>query len=111
MAWSRRTALAGLTACTALATTRVNAGSGNIYDFAFTSIDGEPLPLSTFDGKVLLVVNTASLCGFTRQYGGLQALWERYRDEGLVLLGVPSNDFGGQEPGSAAEIKNFLEYP
>ena len=109
MAWSRRTALAGLAACTALATTRVNADSGNVYDFTFTSIDGEPLPFSTFDGKVLLVVNTASLCGFTRQYGGLQALWERYRDEGFVLLGVPSNDFGGQEPGSAAEIKDSCE--
>ena len=109
MDWSRRTVLAGLAGFTALAATRANAGNGNAHDFTFTSIEGEPLPLSSFEGKVLLVVNTASLCGFTRQYAGLQSLWERYRDEGFVLLGVPSNDFGGQEPGSAAEIKSFCE--
>jgi glutathione peroxidase len=79
------------------------------YDFAFTSIEGEPLPLSDFKGKVVLLVNTASRCGFTPQYEGLQALWERYRERGLVVLGVPSNDFGGQEPGSEAEIKQFCE--
>jgi glutathione peroxidase len=107
IAWSRRTALAGIAAGTAFLASGAKAGDGNAHDFTFTSIDGEPLPLSTFDGRVLLVVNTASLCGFTRQYGGLQALWERYRDEGFVLLGVPSNDFGGQEPGNAAEIKSF----
>ena len=88
----------------AIAQDRVSA-----HDFAFTSIEGDPLPLSAFAGKVLLVVNTASLCGFTRQYGDLQEVWSRYRDSGLVVLGVPSNDFGGQEPGSEAEIKNFCE--
>ncbi len=77
------------------------------HDFAFTSIDGEPLPLSRFRGRAVLVVNTASFCGFTPQYTALQGLWERYRDRGLVVLGVPSNDFGGQEPGSEAEIKAF----
>lgn len=77
------------------------------HDFEFLSIDGAPLPLSAFEGKAVLVVNTASFCGFTRQYEGLQALWEEYRDRGLVVLGVPSNDFGGQEPGSAEEIKAF----
>lgn len=82
---------------------------GSAHDFAFTSIEGDPLPLSRFAGKVLLVVNTASLCGFTPQYGDLQEVWSRYRDRGLVVLGVPSNDFGGQEPGSEAEIKNFCE--
>lgn len=79
------------------------------HDFSFTSIEGAPLPLSDFKGKVVLLVNTASRCGFTPQYEGLQAVWERYRDRGLVVLGVPSNDFGGQEPGSEAEIKRFCE--
>lgn len=79
------------------------------HDFNFTSIDGEPLPLSRFAGKAVLVVNTASLCGFTYQYEGLQALYDTYRDRGLVVLGVPSDDFGGQEPGSEAEIKQFCE--
>ncbi len=79
------------------------------HAFAFTSIDGEPLPLSGFEGKAVLIVNTASFCGFTRQYADLQALWERYRERGLVVLGVPSNDFGAQEPGSEAEIKEFCE--
>ena len=79
------------------------------HEFAFVSIEGEPLPLRAFAGKAVLVVNTASFCGFTRQYGDLQEVWERYRDRGLVVLGVPSNDFGEQEPGSAAEIKEFCE--
>lgn len=79
------------------------------HDFSFTSIDGQPLPLKQFKGKALLVVNTASQCGFTPQYTDLQSVWARYRDKGLVVLGVPSNDFGGQEPGSSAEIKTFCE--
>ena len=79
------------------------------HDFAFTSIDGEPLPMRGFAGRAVLVVNTASLCGFTPQYEDLQALWQDYRDRGLVVLGVPSNDFGQQEPGSEAEIKEFCE--
>jgi len=77
--------------------------------FSFTSIDGEQLPLTAFEGKTLLVVNTASFCGFTHQYDALQELWQRYRDRGLVVLGVPSNDFGGQEPGTESEIKQFCE--
>ena len=83
--------------------------AASAYDFAFTSIEGEPLPLSDFRGQVVLLVNTASRCGFTPQYEDLQAVWERYRERGLVVLGVPSNDFGGQEPGSEAEIKQFCE--
>jgi glutathione peroxidase len=79
------------------------------FDFNFTAIDGMPLPLKRFAGKPLLVVNTASECGFTPQYRDLEALWRRYRGRGLVVLGVPSNDFGGQEPGSNAEIRNFCE--
>jgi len=83
--------------------------SRSAHAFAFTSIDGGPLPLARYRGKVLLVVNTASFCGFTHQYAGLQAVWKRYRDRGLVVLGVPSNDFGSQEPGKEAEIKQFCK--
>ncbi len=79
------------------------------HDFEFTSIDGEPLAMSTFAGKAVLLVNTASFCGYTPQYKGLQALWRTYRKRGLVVLGVPSNDFGGQEPRAEAEIKKFCE--
>ncbi|HZK98367.1 MAG TPA: glutathione peroxidase [Caulobacteraceae bacterium] len=77
------------------------------YDFSFTDIDGETLPLSKFAGKPVLVVNTASKCGLTPQYEGLEKLWADYRDKGLVVLGVPCNQFAGQEPGSEAEIKDF----
>jgi len=77
------------------------------HAFDFTSIDGGPLPLGDFAGKAVLVVNTASECGFTPQYADLQALWEAYRDRGLIVLGVPSNDFGGQEPAEETEIKEF----
>lgn len=79
----------------------------NAHDHTFTSIDGKPLPLADFEGKAVLVVNTASECGFTPQYAGLQNLWERYRDRGLVVLGVPSNDFGAQEPGDEDTIAAF----
>lgn len=79
------------------------------FDFSFDSIDGKPLPLADFKGKAVLVVNTASQCGFTPQYTGLQALWSKYRDRGLVVLGVPSNDFGAQEPGKEEDIKKFCE--
>ena len=79
------------------------------YDFSFRSIDGGALPLSTFKGKALLVVNVASQCGLTPQYSGLEALWKANRDKGLVVLGVPANDFGSQEPGTEKEIKTFCE--
>src|SRR5947209_451316 len=87
----------------------VAAGSKGGFGFAFTDIDGATLALSKYAGHPLLVVNTASQCGFTPQYEDLEQLWRRYRDKGLVVLGVPSNDFGEQEPGSAAEIKQFCE--
>jgi len=77
------------------------------HDFAFEAIDGGPLPLADFAGKPVLVVNTASECGYTPQYAELQSLWQRYRDRGLVVLGVPSNDFGAQEPGDEAAIRSF----
>jgi glutathione peroxidase len=79
------------------------------FDFSFRKIDGGDLPLAQWRGKPVLVVNTASECGFTPQYADLEALWQRYRDRGFVLLGVPSNDFGAQEPGSDAAIKGFCE--
>jgi glutathione peroxidase len=84
-------------------------GTMSGFDFAFTSIDGQPLPLAQYRGRPVLVVNTASFCGFTPQYEDLEALWKRYRDRGVVVIGVPSNDFGEQEPGSSAEIKKFCE--
>ena len=79
------------------------------HSFSFTSIEGKPLPMSTFKGKAVLVVNTASECGLTPQYKGLEALWKARKDKGLVVLGVPSNDFGAQEPGSETQIKEFCE--
>ena len=85
------------------------AMAGTAYDYSFTAIDGTPMPLSNYKGKVLLVVNTASLCGLTPQYAGLQKLYDDYKDQGLVIIGVPSNDFGGQEPGSAAEVLKFTK--
>jgi len=79
------------------------------HKFTLPSIDGGELPLSAYRGKAILLVNTASYCGFTKQYDGLQALWDNYRARGLVVLGVPSNDFGAQEPGNKDAIKEFCE--
>jgi glutathione peroxidase len=85
------------------------AAPGTGHEFEFTGIDGRPLPLAQYRGKPVLVVNTASHCGFTPQYRELQELWRRYRGLGLTVVGVPSNDFGRQEPGSETEIKHFCE--
>lgn len=79
------------------------------HAFEFKGIDGGTVALSSFRGRPVMIVNTASECGFTPQYAELETLWRRYRDRGLVVLGVPSNDFGAQEPGSESEIKNFCE--
>lgn len=83
--------------------------SPSAHDFSFPAIDGGMIDLKDFDGKLMLIVNTASQCGFTPQYDGLQALHERYGEKGLVVIGVPSNDFGKQETGTAEEIATFCE--
>ena len=77
------------------------------YDFSFNDLDGSPLNLSNFKDKVIVVVNVASQCGFTSQYEDMQNMWEKYQSKGIIILGIPSNDFGNQEPGSNMEIKNF----
>ena len=79
------------------------------YDFSFETLQGKPYPLKDLTGHPLLVVNTASKCGFTPQYQGLEAVWREFKDAGLVVIGVPSNDFGKQEPGTAEEISSFCE--
>jgi glutathione peroxidase len=81
----------------------------NAHSFEFSTITGQALPLSDYEGKTVLVVNTASRCGLTPQYRELQGLWERYKARGLVVLGVPCNDFGAQEPGTEAEVMSFCE--
>jgi glutathione peroxidase len=83
------------------------SAASNIHEFTLNSIDGKPAPLSAYDGKVVLLVNVASRCGYTPQYTGLEALYEKYKDRGFVILGFPANNFGGQEPGTNEEIKTF----
>ncbi|MRG73331.1 redoxin domain-containing protein [Alphaproteobacteria bacterium HT1-32] len=102
-------AMSGLLLTAMLSFAGSASSAGNAHDFSFTAIEGGTLPLSRFQGKLVMVVNTASQCGFTPQYEGLQTLYEKYQSKGFVVLGVPSNDFGGQEPGTAAEIKEFCE--
>ena len=82
-------------------------GASSVHEFTLNSIDGKPAPLSAYQGKVVLIVNVASRCGFTPQYAGLEALYEKYKDRGFVILGFPANNFGGQEPGTNEEIKTF----
>lgn len=115
---TRRRLMAGLCALTACAVAgpaaaqtkpRARKTSMTAHDFTFPAIDGGELPLKAWAGKAVLVVNTASFCGFTPQYRELEAVWRRYRDRGFVVLGVPSNDFGAQEPGSETEIAKFCE--
>jgi len=106
--FDRRTLL--LAGCVALASLNRRSAHATemsrvtAYAFTFKGLDGGEIPLSSYAGYPMLVVNTASLCGYTPQYAGLQALWTRYRDRRLLVLGVPSNDFGGQEPGGAMDI-------
>jgi len=81
----------------------------SFYELSANALDGKPVSLSVYQGKVLLVVNTASECGFTPQYAGLESLYEAYKGRGVVVLGFPSNDFGGQEPGTPEQIRTFCD--
>jgi glutathione peroxidase len=81
--------------------------ASNLYNFTLPSIDGKPMPLADFKGKVILMVNVASQCGFTPQYTALEAIYNKYKDQGFVILGFPANNFGQQEPGTNEEIKTF----
>ncbi len=83
--------------------------AGGIYDFTLNSIDGKPAPLTEYKGHPVLLVNVASKCGYTPQYAGLESLYRKYKDRGLVVIGVPANNFGGQEPGTNEEIKTFCK--
>jgi len=90
--------------------TNLNANYDKLaYDFNFSDLDGSELNLSEYKNKVIIVVNVASQCGFTSQYEDMQKIWEKYQKKGIVMIGVPSNDFGNQEPGENKEIKNFCE--
>ena len=86
--------------------TSLFAGSG-VYSFTLNSIDGKPAPLADYKGKVVLLVNVASQCGYTPQYSALEAIYKKYKDQGFVILGFPANNFGAQEPGTNEEIKTF----
>lgn len=91
----------------ALLGTTAMAMEKTIYDFTLNSIDGQPTPLSTFKGRIVLLVNVASRCGYTPQYTALESIYEKYKGRGFVIVGIPANNFGGQEPGSNEEIKTF----
>ena len=87
----------------------ISDNSKTLFDFKINTINGDELNLSAYKGKTVLIVNVASNCGFTKQYDDLQNLYDTYREKGLVILGIPSNQFGGQEPGSEDEIKDFCK--
>jgi len=91
----------------AIAMSMTSFGASSVYDFTLNTIDGASAPLSSFQGKVVLLVNVASQCGYTPQYAGLEKLYEKYKDKGFVIVGVPANNFGAQEPGTNEEIKSF----
>jgi glutathione peroxidase len=94
-----------LTLC--VATVCLAIPAKGVYSFTLKSIDGQPVSLRSYHGKVLLVVNVASKCGYTPQYAGLESLYEKYKDRGLVIVGIPANNFAAQEPGTNEEIKKF----
>jgi glutathione peroxidase len=94
-----------LTLCVTTLCTAMTVNS--VYNFTLKSIDGKPVSLHSYHGKVLLLVNVASKCGYTPQYAGLESLYEKYKDRGLVIVGIPANNFASQEPGTNAEIKTF----
>ena len=88
---------------------QAQVNKANFFDFKLNALSGEEVPLSSFKGKVVVVVNTASKCGLTSQYKGLETLYKKYKDQGLVVLGMPCNQFLGQEPGSSSEIAEFCQ--
>ncbi len=85
------------------------AMGASIYDYSLKTIDGQPMPLSSLKGKVVMLVNVASRCGYTPQYAGLESLYEKHKDQGFLIVGIPANNFGSQEPGTNAEIKTFCK--
>jgi glutathione peroxidase len=93
--------------CLMFCTAALMGGEKTIYDFTLNSIDGQPTPLATYKGKVVMLVNVASRCGFTPQYSALESIYEKYKDRGFVIVGIPANNFGAQEPGTNQEIKTF----
>jgi glutathione peroxidase len=93
--------------CALLLGASVMAADKNVYDFTLSSIEGQPAPLAAYKGKVVMVVNVASRCGFTPQYSALETVYEKYKERGFVIIGVPANNFGSQEPGTNQEIKTF----
>jgi glutathione peroxidase len=109
---NRRTVLTAALAATAASRAFADSGMSRIsaYAFSFPALSGDDIHLAAFTGKPLLVVNTASLCGYTPQYAGLQELWSEFRERGLTIIGVPSNDFGGQEPGGTSEISETAHH-
>src|ERR1700719_4959838 len=94
----------GLLFCAAAA---FSAADKTVFDYTLNTIDGQPAPLSAYKGKVVMLVNVASRCGFTPQYSALETIYEKYKDRGFVVVGIPANNFAGQEPGSNQEIKTF----
>jgi glutathione peroxidase len=96
-----------LMACILLLGASVMAADKSVYEFTLNSIDGQPAPLAAYKGKVVMLVNVASRCGFTPQYEALEAVYEKYKDRGFVIVGIPANNFGAQEPGTNQEIKTF----
>lgn len=93
--------------CSLLAMTTLAASAQSLYDIKLKDIDGKDTSLAAYKGKAVLIVNVASKCGYTKQYAGLEATYQKYKDQGLVILGFPCNQFGGQEPGTNEEIKKF----
>jgi len=92
-----------------LLATFVTGAGKNVFDYTLNTIDGQPAPLSAYKGKVVMLVNVASRCGFTPQYTGLESTYEKYKDRGFVIIGIPANNFGAQEPGTNQEIKTFCQ--
>jgi glutathione peroxidase len=91
----------------ALVGTSLMAAEKTVFDFTLNTIDGQPAPLSAYKGKIVLLVNVASKCGYTPQYTALESIYEKYKDRGFVIVGIPANNFGAQEPGTNQEIKTF----